>query len=952
MHWLRRKASSLPLAVWAVIGLVLALVPAAIVQVLLEREARIERMQQLGEQAMRFARLVGQQQTSILEGAQQLLSSMAAHDAVRAQRPGAECDAFMARIVAANPRYLAATLFDREGQPVCVAREDARGINVADRPYFQQALRENGFRVGHYATGRATGQRSLHLAAPLRDDAGQAIAVLALSLSVDWMIAELQSAPLPPGSASTIADANGIILARSVDAEHFVGQQMPPFALALLNAPAPGVIDAPALDGVRRIAAYLPITVEPAGLFVTVGLETASLLREAIYADRRAALMIIGSLLLTFVLGILAFHGAVERPVRRLLEIVRSWEAQDWGARVGPIAGGREFIKLAEAFDNMAESVASREAARLRAQTRMQAVVAVAPQIVLTADQNGQVDWTNRYWEETTGLTFAESRGEGWLAAIHPDDREGAATAWREALERVSRGEPGQFSREMRVCNAAAEEWRWFLFTGAPIRTASGRASAWTAVGLDYHERRQAEADRAETAARLRATYESAPVGLCLMDRELRFVAINEMLADAYGHPPAAHIGQRLADMALQVAPVVVPIMRQVMETGMPVQAVEMSSVVKGESRSWLCSYFPVRDDHGQVTGVSAAIVDITTRKRIEASERMLSREVDHRAQNVLSVVRGLVRLSAAEAEDDVPALIEVLEGRISALSRVHNVLAQERWVSAEMSEILRQELAPMRGQVSMEGLSLRIVADAAQPFALVVHELATNSMKYGALSSPSGHLTLRWQVCGAHVELDWIERGGPEILRVPTHVGLGSMLMDANAGAQLAGRLERSWLREGLRCTLSIGASAFAGELRAEAPGSGGAPLSGRRVLVADDQPDRAAGIVATLREAGCEVLGPAASLDAALAELERAGAVDAAVLPATLQGISVQLLSQALDRRSVATLHMAIEGDTPLAADAADLLSEPATSAELRRALAMVLASYRWTEARLPAG
>jgi PAS domain S-box-containing protein len=941
VQWLRRKASALPLAIWAVIGLVLALVPAAVVQVLLEREARIERTQQLGEQAMRFARLVGQQQSSMLEGASQLLSSMAAHDAIRAMRPDPECDAFLARIVAANPRYLTATVFDRQGQPVCVAHDAARAVNVADRRHFQEVLRTNSFQIGSFAIGRATGQRSFHLAAPLRDGAGQVVGVLTLSLSVDWLIRELQSIPLPPGSSSTIAGADGVVLARSLEPERFVGRPMPAVGMEALNAPGPGIIDAPALDGVRRIAAFLPVTMEPAGLFVSVGLETTSLLRDAVYADRRAALMIIGSLLLTFVLGILVFHGAVERPVRRLLAIVRNWEAEDWSARVGAIAGGREFSKLAEAFDSMAESVASREAARLRAQTRMQAVVAVAPQIVLTADQHGQVDWANRYWEELTGLGLADSRGEGWLAAVHPDDREGAAAAWRSALERVARGEPEQFSREMRICNAASGEWRWFLFTGAPIRTAAGRPSAWTAVGLDYHERRQAEAERAETAARLRATYESAPVGLCLLDRELRFVAINEMLAQANGHLPAAHIGQTLEAMAPEAVGTVGTILRQVLETGEPVQAVEMTSLQQGEARSWLCSYFPVRDESGQVTGVSAAVVDITTRKRIETSERMLSREVDHRAQNVLSVVRGLVRLSAAEAEDDVPALIEVLEGRIAALSRVHNVLAQERWVSAELSEILRQELAAVRGQVAMEGPALRIAADAAQPFGLVVHELATNSVKYGALSSSAGCLTLRWQVCGQEVVLDWIEQGGPELLEPPMRIGLGSMLIDANAGAQLAGRIERRWLREGLHCVLTMGATAFAGELRPDMPPQT-TVLSGRRVLVADDQPARAAGLAATLRDAGCEVLGPVTSIEEALAALDRAGAVDAAVLPVTLRGVSVQLLRHALDRRAVATVHLTAEGRIPRVHKAEAGLAEHSNAAELRAALTAVLGAH----------
>jgi hypothetical protein len=268
MPWLRRKTGAFPLAVWAFIGLLFALVPAAIVQIRLEAEARAERTQQLADQAMRFVRLVGQQQTSIIEGAQQLLSSMAAHDAVLALRPSAECDAFLTRIVAANPRYLTASLFDREGSSICLAHEATRSFNIADRPYFQRAMRSNSFEVGNFAIGRATGERSLHFTAPLRDEAGRPVALVLLALSVDWLVAELQSMPLPPGSAATIADRDGVVLARSTEPERFVGRRMPPFALELLAAPAAGVLDGPALDGVRRIAAYLPVAVEPVGVWV------------------------------------------------------------------------------------------------------------------------------------------------------------------------------------------------------------------------------------------------------------------------------------------------------------------------------------------------------------------------------------------------------------------------------------------------------------------------------------------------------------------------------------------------------------------------------------------------------------------------------------------------------------------------------------------------------------
>ena len=906
----RYRAGSLPLGVWAVIGLVLALIPAGIVQVLLERDARQERTEQLGEQAMRFTRLVAQQQNSTIEAARQMLSSMTSHDAVRALRPSPECDAFLERIVAANPRYLTASIFDRQGRSICHAHEATRSFDVSDRPYFQRVMRENSFQVGEFAVGRASGRRSLHLAAPLSDAAGQPAAVILLALSLDWLVADLQRMPLPAGSVATIADRDGVILARTLQPERFVGQALPYFAQAWLTAPAPGVDDVLSLDGVRRLVGFLPVAKEPLGLLITVGLEATAELGAVIAAERRAALMIIGSLLLTFALAILVFYATVERPVDRLLATVRSWEDENWSARVGPIGGGREFRRLAAAFDSMADNATAREAARLRAQNRMQAVTAVAPQVVLTADLHGQVDWINRHWEDVTGLTLAESRGAGWLAAVHPEDRESVANAWGAALADVEHGGQVPFAREIRICHASRHEWRWHLFTGAPTRTSSGKPIAWTTVGLDDHDRRQAEADREEIAARLRATYESAPVGLCLMDSNLCYVAINDMLAETNGHPAAAHIGQSLEAMAPQVAEIVAPIMRQVLETGQPVEALELSRKVGGEERYWLCGYFPIRSDDGAVTGVSASVLDITTRKRIEASERMLSREVDHRAQNVLTVVRGLMRLSAAEIEDDVPALVAVLEGRISALSRVHNLLAQERWASADLKELLTQELAPLLTQVTMAGPPLRLAAEAAQPFALVVHELLTNCVKYGAFSLPSGRVTVCWRVIGAQVALDWVERGGPEILATPTRVGLGSQLMEANAGAQLAGHLEREWLRTGLHVTLTIGEVAFAGEL-APAIAWRELGLAGRRVLIADDELERARDLAATLQAAGCEILGPATSIAAALAMMEQAGTVDAALLAGTLQGVSAQLLTQSLDRRAVVTLHIPGTGD-----------------------------------------
>jgi C4-dicarboxylate-specific signal transduction histidine kinase len=191
-------------------------VPAGLVQVYMEREARAVRTVQLGEQAMRLARLVAEQQIRTFEGARQVLAAMTAHEAVRALVPSPECDAFMRSIVQAVPRYVTTTVLDREGDLVCSGRRQAFSSNSANQPYFRQALADRGFSIGVYSVGRRSGEPSIHLSMPLLDEAGEVRGVVAVALSIEWLVRDLQGLALPPGSSATLADRNGVVLARSL----------------------------------------------------------------------------------------------------------------------------------------------------------------------------------------------------------------------------------------------------------------------------------------------------------------------------------------------------------------------------------------------------------------------------------------------------------------------------------------------------------------------------------------------------------------------------------------------------------------------------------------------------------------------------------------------------------------------------------------------------------------
>lgn len=801
------------LAVRALLLLLLALVPAAIVQAVLEGEARVAREARVHEEVLRLARMVANQQERTFEGARQLLAAMAAHAALRAAVPGEECDQFLAQLVAQYPRYHTTNLFGLDGRAICSASPMPAGVSIADRRYFQAVLRGAPFAVGQYTVGRGTGQRSLHLAAPLLAGDGELRGVLVVALSVDWLGADLESLALPPATAAAIIDDEGTLLARRPEGPRFVGSRLPPDLQWLLLAREATTMEAAGVDGVRRIAGVMPVADAPQGLLVTVALPGDAIVEQQLRDERRATLMIVAALLFSLILGIVAFQRAVDQPVRRLLTAAEAWSREDWSARVGPLGGRQsEFGRIAASLDAMASAVSQAEQARLVANARVVALSEVSPLLVFTAGPAGRLDWVNPFGRRMVGLGLHEGGRTGWLRVVQRDDRRRAIAAWRRALAEARAGGAGAFEVELRVCRAADKTWRWLLCRAVPLRDAAGRIIAWAGAGLDVHDLRTARALAAERLEQLEATYRHAPVGLCLFDRELRFRAINALLAESNGHPPEAHLGRTLRDMAPAVASLIEPRLRQVLATGRTERFEVDAPVLPGRAaRSiWLCTYDAVFDTQGRTSGISGSALEVTDLKQAEEHARLLACEVDHRARNVLAVLRSLIRLSAAEAPGSVAEMVHALEGRVDAMGRVHTLLANERWASADLAEIVRAETAAHASQVELDGRPVRLVAEAAQPLTLVLHEMMTNATKYGALSCPEGRLAVSWRAEGEGVVVEWREHGGPSLEGMPSRRGFGTELIDANAGAPLDGGIERVWAPEGLRCRIRIGPAAL----------------------------------------------------------------------------------------------------------------------------------------------
>lgn len=186
-------------------------------------------------------------------------------------------------------------------------------------------------------------------------------------------------------------------------------------------------------------------------------------------------------------------------------------------------------------------------------------------------------------------------------------------------------------------------------------------------------------------------------------------------------------------------------------------------------------------------------------RLHAEAQRHVLSQELSHRLKNTMAMVHAVAAQTLKGAADRTA--MEVFEGRLDALARAHGLLFTNDWASADLGEVIRRGLSAFArdGQVVIAGPPVLLGSDAALSAAMLVHELATNATKYGALSTISGHLDISWEVAGGDLVLRWRESGGP-IVVPPTRRGLGSRLIGSGLGG---GGVELDYAPAGLYAIL-----------------------------------------------------------------------------------------------------------------------------------------------------
>jgi PAS domain S-box-containing protein len=352
------------------------------------------------------------------------------------------------------------------------------------------------------------------------------------------------------------------------------------------------------------------------------------------------------------------------------------------------------------------------------------------------------------------------------------------------------------------------------------IRDDADRTNHWVAVIRDMTEKHSYERalKESEQLARkglteLETLYDTAPIGLAMFSRDLRFVRVNDRLAKINGVPAKQHVDRTPRQIVPGLADQVEPLLRKVLETGEPVLSVEIEGETPkapGVLRAWREHYYPVFFEHS-IEGVGAVVEEITEQKRAERHLQLVMHELNHRVKNSLAVVQSIasqtVRSSTSLADFE-----EALIGRIRALANAHTLLTESNWRFAKLSEIVREAIRPYRrgtnDTVQISGPQLLLTPSASLAFSMVLHELTTNAWKYGALSGSGGTLVIDWRLAEERGEstllLQWTEKGGPQVVP-PARPGFGGQLIDFTISHEFGGTSSVEYSDDGVVCDIAI---------------------------------------------------------------------------------------------------------------------------------------------------
>ncbi|PZF78742.1 hypothetical protein DK847_02755 [Aestuariivirga litoralis] len=423
-----------------------------------------------------------------------------------------------------------------------------------------------------------------------------------------------------------------------------------------------------------------------------------------------------------------------------------------------------------------------------------------APVMIWMCDAEGRCLHLNQMLRRFWNVADGDLASFDWRGSMHPGD-----------VERVMGAMGGALQRREKVCvtgryRNADGDYRTLETVAHPRFAADGSFMGLTGVNTDITERERAEKALRDSEERFRMVVEAAPSGMVMTDGAGRILMINGLAEKLFGYARGELDGRAIEVLVPLAARDLHPALRASHLAGAhnPVKGEVTGRRKDGREIPLEVGINPIVTSDG--IRIIATVSDIAERKRTEAQRELLLAELNHRVKNTLAVVQGLAYQTFRKTDAGAR---RAFEGRLQALATAHDLLTRSHWESTSLDQLVGDTLRPAganRARIEVSGPAIRLSPHAALTIALALHELFTNTLKYGALSSEEGKVLLTWRHldCEGKLRITWREEGGPPV-QPPRHRGFGSLLLERTLAKDLDGRVALAFEPAGVVCVIEM---------------------------------------------------------------------------------------------------------------------------------------------------
>jgi two-component system, cell cycle sensor histidine kinase and response regulator CckA len=701
-------------------------------------QAREEALNNARKDTQKLVERIANEQQNLVVGSSQLITALAQLPDVK-NHDAAKVEPILRKLCTLNPMYANLLVADLNGDVWASAMPAQKPLNIADRRYFRNALTSGQLSSGEYVLSRINGKPSFHLAYPVRNDSGVPTGVIGVGFNISNYSQLVQKMGLPEGTSFVLMDHRGIMLARALEWERYVGTPYPAgYFRQMQQAGDNFTTFRTGLKGDRRIITHQKLRLageQSPYLYVTAGIPVGAALQGANWALLKNVTLLLSFLGVAFVFAGLFGNRSIIEPIRLLESASRRLAEGEFAVKMSELVVEGELGRLAQSFDHMACQLSLREQALLDSQQRLASFVANAPVILFALDREGR-------------FTFSEGRELAKLG-LHPGQCVGlsafethlAAELTAQGVERALAGET--FTTESRVAGLV------FEVCYNPVHNEAWETVGTIGVAIDVTERRRAEDGQQQLVTLVENCRDAIGIASLtgsisyLNDAALRLVGMDN-LQQARSRTIFDFLPAELSQ--LEPEGILAGIVDQQYWTG----ETSLLHVKTGAAISVEMAAFVIKDQAGAPMCLATVTRDLTMQKSAEAEREKLEAQL-LQAQRLESIGR----LAGGVAHDFNNLLTPIMVYAELLLARMQEGSKEARMVgsmreAADRARVLTQQLLSF-GRKQMLTMEIVDVNGVVTSF----HEILRRTIR----ESVEIRLALCPEVCGVRADRNQLEQ-------------------------------------------------------------------------------------------------------------------------------------------------------------------------------------------------